>query len=170
MGLIHTPEVHQLCSGVVPAAASVLATEGFSQSWWIYVVVFLAVAAAWAGVPVIGGVAAATAGALASQGKLELAAVVAMVAVAGEVGGLIGYRIGFRWGRSLVERPGKRQESREKALATAEHIYAKWGRLAVGTTDLADRGPPLREAPRVSVELSTHPLTKEASRCTVTPD
>ena len=85
MGLIHTPEVHQLCSGVVPAAASVLATEGFSQSWWIYVVVFLAVAAAWAGVPVIGGVAAATAGALASQGKLELAAVVAMVAVAGEV-------------------------------------------------------------------------------------
>jgi len=111
-----------------------LATEGLANSWWILLVVFLAVTAAWAGVPIIGGIAAGTAGALASQGELGLAAVIVIVAIAGELGGLIGYRIGFRWGRALVERPGKRQESREKALASGERIYAKWGRLAVFVT------------------------------------
>jgi membrane protein DedA with SNARE-associated domain len=111
-----------------------LATEGFGDSWWIFLVVFLAVTASWAGVPAIGGIAAGAAGVLASQGQLALAAVIAVVTVAGEVGGLIGYRIGFRWGRSLVERPGKRRASREKALATAERIYRRWGRLAVFVT------------------------------------
>jgi membrane protein DedA with SNARE-associated domain len=111
-----------------------VATLGLRDSWWIFLVVFLAVTASWAGIPAIGGLAAGTAGVLASQGKLELAAVVAVVAIAGEVGGLIGYRIGFRWGRSLVERPGKRQQSRQRALDTAERIYARWGRLAVFVT------------------------------------
>jgi membrane protein DedA with SNARE-associated domain len=115
-------------------AAHVLGTAGTDNAWWILLVVFLAVTASWAGVPVIGGLAAGTAGALASQGKLGLAAVITIVAIAGEVGGLIGYRIGFRWGRSLVERPGRRQASREKALATGEHFYAKWGRFAVFVT------------------------------------
>jgi membrane protein DedA with SNARE-associated domain len=109
-------------------------TIGLGNSWWIFLVVFLAVTASWAGVPAIGGLAAGTAGALASQGQLGLAAVITVVVLAGELGGLIGYSIGLRWGRSLVERPGKRQESRERALASAEHLYARWGRLAVFVT------------------------------------
>jgi membrane protein DedA with SNARE-associated domain len=133
VGFIHILLLHQSGSRVF-AAAPMLATEGLADTWWIFLVLFLAVTAAWAGVPVIGGVAAGTAGALASQGKLGLSAVIVIVAIAGELGGLIGYRIGFRWGRSLVERPGKRLESREKALATGERIYAKWGRLAVFVT------------------------------------
>jgi len=48
-----------------------------------------------------------------------------------EVGGLAGYSIGDRWGRKLVDRPGRRQAQRRKAVARAEAIYAKWGRLAV---------------------------------------
>ena len=115
-------------------ATSMLATEGLADSWWIFLLVFLAVTASWAGVPIIGGVAAGTAGALASQGKLELAAVIAAVVVAGEVGGLLGYHIGFRWGRSLLERPGKRQATRAGALAKGERIYERWGRLAVFVT------------------------------------
>jgi membrane-associated protein len=112
----------------------VLANEGLTSSWWIFLVVFLAVSASWAGVPAIGGAAAGTAGALASQGKLGLAAVVAVVALAGEVGGLIGYNIGSRWGRGFFERPGKRQESRQKVLAKGERFYARWGRYAVFVT------------------------------------
>jgi membrane protein DedA with SNARE-associated domain len=111
-----------------------LGTEGIGGSWWIFLIVFLAVSASWAGVPVIGGIAAGTAGALASQDELGLAAVVAVVAVAGEVGGLIGYGIGSRWGRALVARPGKRQEFRRSALAKGERFYARWGRLAVFVT------------------------------------
>lgn len=113
---------------------TVLATSSGAASWWVLPLVFVAVAASWAGVPAVGGLAAGTAGALASQGKVGLGLVVAVVTVAGEVGGLIGYKIGVRWGRSLVERPGKHQASREKALAGGERLYARWGRLAVFVT------------------------------------
>jgi membrane protein DedA with SNARE-associated domain len=114
--------------------SSMVATEGLASSWWIFLVLFLAVTASWAGVPAIGGAAAGAAGVLASQGKLGLAAVIAVVAIGGEAGGLLGYGIGIRWGRSLVERPGKRQESRRRALAKGETFYDRWGRLAVFVT------------------------------------
>ena len=48
-----------------------------------------------------------------------------------EAGGLIGYAIGDRWGRKFLERPGRRRERLQRAVAKAEAIYAKWGRLAV---------------------------------------
>jgi membrane protein DedA with SNARE-associated domain len=112
----------------------VLATVGLGSSWWVFLVVFMAVTASWAGVPVIGGLAAGTAGALASQGQLALAGVVAVVALGGEAGGLIGYRIGSRWGRFLIERPGKRQSARRNALAKGEQFYERWGRYAVFVT------------------------------------
>ena len=112
----------------------ITAATGLAGSWWVYVALFLAVAASWAGVPAIGTAAAAAAGAGASQGRLNLAAVIVVVAVAGEVGGLLGYRIGFRWGRELLARPGKHQASRERTLAHGEQAYARWGRLAVFVT------------------------------------
>jgi hypothetical protein len=51
--------------------------------------------------------------------------------VAGEIGGLAGYQIGLKWGRQLVERPGKHQAYRERMLSNGERAYARWGRLAV---------------------------------------
>ena len=111
---------------MVPILASDLAT-----SWWHYVVLFVAVTASWAGVPFIGAAAVGAAAVLASQGALDLAAVVIVATVAGEVGGLIGYAIGDRWGRQLVEKPGKRQAGRQRLLERGEAAYAKWGRLAV---------------------------------------
>jgi membrane protein DedA with SNARE-associated domain len=98
---------------------------------WQYVVLFLAVAASWAGVPVIGATALGAAGVAASQGDLNLAAVVIVSTAAGEVGGLIGYAIGNRWGRVLVERPGKHQQGRERMVERGEQAYARWGRVAV---------------------------------------
>ena len=38
---------------------------------------------------------------------------------------------GDRWGRKLLDSPGRGHERRQKAVATAEAVYAKWGRLAV---------------------------------------
>jgi membrane-associated protein len=95
------------------------------------VVLFLAVAASWAGVPAIGATALGAAGAAASVGDLNLAVVIVVSTVAGEVGGLVGYAIGDRWGRQLLERPGKRQEGREKMVARGEAAYSRWGRVAV---------------------------------------
>ena len=46
---------------------------GLGSTWWQYLLLFLAVAASWAGVPFIG-----TAAAAASQDKLNLAAVIVL--------------------------------------------------------------------------------------------
>ena len=48
---------------------------GLGSTWWQYLLLFLAVAASWAGVPAIGTAALGAAAVAASQGKLNLAAV-----------------------------------------------------------------------------------------------
>jgi membrane protein DedA with SNARE-associated domain len=108
-----------------------LASVALSSAWWEYVLLFLAVAASWAGVPFVGATALGAAGVAASQGHLNLALVVAVATVAGEVGGLAGYGIGNRWGRVLLERPGRHQAGRQRMVERGERAYAKWGRLAV---------------------------------------
>jgi membrane protein DedA with SNARE-associated domain len=102
-----------------------------TATWWHYVVLFVAVAASWAGVPFIGAAVAGAAGVAASQGTLDLAAVIVVATVAGELGGLVGYDIGFRWGRAFLARPGKHQARRQKLMDDGERAYAKWGGLAV---------------------------------------
>jgi membrane protein DedA with SNARE-associated domain len=109
----------------------VIATASFVSTWWEYILLFLAVTASWAGVPIIGTTALGAAGIAASQGKLNLALVVAVATVAGEAGGLIGYAVGNRWGRQLLERPGKHQTGRQQMVEKGERAYARWGRLAV---------------------------------------
>ena len=104
---------------------------GLGSTWWQYLLLFLAVAASWAGVPVIGTAALGAAAVAASLGRLDLAAVIVVGAVAGEAGGLGGYAIGRRWGRRLLERPGRHQARREKMVQRGEKLYARWGWLAV---------------------------------------
>ena len=104
---------------------------GLGSTWWQYLLLFLAVAASWAGVPVIGTAALGAAAVAASQGRLDLAAVIVVAAIAGEAGGLGGYAIGRRWGRRLLERPGRHHTRREKMVERGERLYARWGRLAV---------------------------------------
>jgi membrane protein DedA with SNARE-associated domain len=109
-----------------------LATAGVAvDTWWQYLLLFLAVAASWAGIPFIGAAALGAAAVAASQGRLNLAVVIGVATAAGEVGGLIGYAVGDRWGQFLLERPGKHQEGRRRMVEKGERAYAKWGRLAV---------------------------------------
>ncbi|HXA33677.1 MAG TPA: hypothetical protein VNV87_15595 [Acidimicrobiales bacterium] len=98
---------------------------------WEYVLLFVAVMVSWAGVPLVGSAALGAAAVGASQGNLNIAAVIVIAAIAGELGGIIGYRVGGRWGRQLIERPGIRQAGRQQLMAKGERAYAKWGRLAV---------------------------------------
>jgi membrane protein DedA with SNARE-associated domain len=104
---------------------------GLGGTWWQYLLLFLAVAASWAGVPVIGTAALGAAAVAASQGKLDLAAVIVVAVIAGEAGGLGGYAIGRRWGRQLLERPGRHHARRQKMVERGEKLYARWGWLAV---------------------------------------
>jgi len=116
-----------------PALLNIVATVNYANLG-AGVLLFLAVTASWAGVPAIGTAALAAAAVAASQGQFDLAVVIAIATVAGEVGGLIGYWIGDHWGRDLAERPGKHHDSRERVLARGEQAYARWGRLAVFVT------------------------------------
>ena len=109
-------------------------TASLGAVWWQYLLLFLAVAASWAGVPLIGSAALGAAAVASSQGKLDLAAVIVVPVLAGEAGGLGGYAIGRRWGRRLLERPGRHQARREKAMRRGESLYARWGFLAVFVT------------------------------------
>ena len=123
---------------------------GLGSAWWQYLVLFLAVAASWAGVPVIGTAALGAAAVAASQRRLDLAAVIVVAVVAGEAGGLGGYAIGRRWGRRLLERPGRHHARRGKMMERGERLYARWGWLAVFVTPALVSGtakmPPYRFA------------------------
>jgi membrane protein DedA with SNARE-associated domain len=98
---------------------------------WAYLAVFAATAAGYMGIPLIGTAAIGAAAVLASQGQLNIAAVLIVAAVGSEVGGLLGFQIGDRWGRRLLEHPGPALGMRKKAVAKGEEVYQKWGRAAV---------------------------------------
>jgi len=107
------------------------AAETASYGAGAYLVVFALMALSFAGIPAIGAAVVGWAAVLASQGKLNIFAVLIVAALGAEAGGLAGYAIGERWGRKLVEWRGPWQERRQQAVAKAEAVYAKWGRLAV---------------------------------------
>lgn len=124
-------QVKAIVAGSVHFLVSTSTTSSLGSNWWEYVLLFLAVLASWAGVPAIGSAAVAAAAVGASQGNLNLAGVIVVSVIGGEVGGLIGYSIGHHWGAQILARPGKRQTGRQKLLDKGERAYAKWGRLAV---------------------------------------
>lgn len=100
-------------------------------SFWTYLAIFALVMLGWAGIPGVGATVLAAATAAASQGRLNIAAVLVIAIIAVEVGGMIGYSVGVRWGRELLSHPGPLLARRQRALTAGEAVYAKWGRLAV---------------------------------------
>jgi membrane protein DedA with SNARE-associated domain len=99
-----------------------------------YLAVFVLMALTFIGIPAVGPAVVGWAAVLASQGKLNIVAVLIVAALGAEAGGLIGYGIGARWGRKILDHSGPWQERRRNAVAGAEAVYAKWGRLAVFVT------------------------------------
>jgi membrane protein DedA with SNARE-associated domain len=112
-------------------ATTVTMSANPGGEWWAYALLALAVTASWAGVPAIGSAAVGAAAVGASQGTLDLDMVIIISFLAGELGGVLGYAVGNRWGDRLITRPGKRQVGRQQLLEKGERAYAKWGRLAV---------------------------------------
>jgi membrane protein DedA with SNARE-associated domain len=113
-----------------------LAATGSSSApgIWAYLAVFAAAAAGYMGVPLIATAVIGAAAVVASQGELNIAEVLIVAAIGCEVGGLGGFRIGARWGRQLLERPGPGLAWRKKTVAKGEAVYQKWGRAAVFVT------------------------------------
>jgi len=110
-----------------------LAATGSSASddFWTYLAIFALVTLGWAGIPGIGAAVLGGATLAASQGHLNIAAVLVVAVIAVEVGGMAGYSVGSRWGRALLSRPGPLLARRQRVLTAGEAMYVKWGRLAV---------------------------------------
>ena len=107
------------------------ASSSASDSFWVYAGIFALVLLGWAGIPGIGAAVLGAATAAASQGRLDITAVLIVAILAVEVGGLVGYSVGIRWGRALLSRPGPLLARRQRVLTAGEAMYVKWGRLAV---------------------------------------
>jgi membrane protein DedA with SNARE-associated domain len=93
------------------------------------VAVFVGVEAS--GVPVPGETALIAAAVLASQGKLSIELVIAIAAAAAIVGDNVGFLLGRRFGRRLMERPGRTKVRRQVALARGEQLFDRHGPKAV---------------------------------------
>lgn len=90
-----------------------------------YIILFLLVVSAGAGVPGLGDAAMIAAGTLAGEGRLRIGVVV-VVSIAGWLlGSLAGYEIGLRGGRALLDHPGRLEKSRRKTLAKGDKAFAR---------------------------------------------
>jgi membrane-associated protein len=96
-----------------------------------YPLLFLIVMGESSGVPVPGETALITASILASRGKLQIELVIVLAAAAAIVGDNIGYLIGRKGGRWLLERPGRFQSQRGQVLETGEPFFKRHGSKAV---------------------------------------
>jgi membrane protein DedA with SNARE-associated domain len=96
-----------------------------------YPLLFAAVMAESSGVPVPGETGLIAAAVAASQGKLTIELVIPIAAVAAIVGDNVGYQIGRKGGRWLLERPGRFEYHRRQVLATGEPFFERHGPKAV---------------------------------------
>jgi membrane protein DedA with SNARE-associated domain len=83
------------------------------------------------GVPSPGETALVLAAVLASQGKLEIWLVILIGVVSAIVGDNIGYLLGRRFGRGVLEHPGPLHRRRLEVIAAGDRFFAKHGPKAV---------------------------------------
>jgi membrane protein DedA with SNARE-associated domain len=96
-----------------------------------YPLLFLMVMAESSGVPIPGETALITAAVLASTGKLQIELVIPIAALGAIVGDNIGYVIGRKGGRWILERPGRFHRQRRQVLTVGEPFFEKHGPKAV---------------------------------------
>src|SRR5918912_1647027 len=75
------------------------------------------------GIPLPGETALIAGGVLASEGHLRLELVILIAAGAAIVGDNVGFWIGRKGGRRLLEPPGPLQHHRERLIARGERIF-----------------------------------------------
>jgi membrane-associated protein len=96
-----------------------------------YPLLFVLVMSESSGAPIPGETALIAAAVLASEGKLRIELVIALAASAAIVGDNIGYAIGRKGGRWLLERPGPFHRQRLEVLRVGEPFFESHGPKAV---------------------------------------
>jgi membrane protein DedA with SNARE-associated domain len=96
-----------------------------------YPVLAAVVAAEALGVPLPGETAVIFAGLAASAHRLNIVLVIVVASAAAIVGDNIGFQIGRRGGRALLERPGRFYEERQRVIAIGDPFFERHGPKAV---------------------------------------
>ena len=96
-----------------------------------YPVLMAVVAIEALGVPLPGETAVIFAGLAASAGRLNIVLVIVLASAAAIIGDNIGFMIGRRGGRALLERPGRFYDERQRMLAIGDPFFKKHGSKAV---------------------------------------
>jgi membrane protein DedA with SNARE-associated domain len=95
-----------------------------------YILMFALVAVMGAGLPGPGDASLIAAGCLAGEGKLNVWMVLALAMAAWMLGSVVGYEIGVRGGRRLLDHPGHFEKSRRKLLAKGDRTFARYNFVA----------------------------------------
>jgi membrane protein DedA with SNARE-associated domain len=90
-----------------------------------YAVLLVFVAIMGAGLPGPGDASLIAAGTLAGEGKLNVGIVLATAMIAWMLGSVIGYVIGVREGRQLLDHPGRLEKRRRKLLAKGDRAFGR---------------------------------------------
>jgi membrane protein DedA with SNARE-associated domain len=96
-----------------------------------YPLLFVVVVVESLGVPLPGETALILGGLAASDGRLSIVLVIVVGATAAIAGSMIGFQIGRRGGRVLLERPGRFYEERQRVLAIGDPFFERHGPKAV---------------------------------------
>ena len=98
-----------------------------------YAVMFVLVTIMGAGIPGPGDASLIAAGALAGEGKLNIWIVLATATAAWMLGSVIGFVIGDRGGRPLLDHPGRLEKRRRKLLAKGDRAFGRYTFVASAT-------------------------------------
>jgi membrane-associated protein len=96
-----------------------------------YPLLFVFVGMESAGVPVPGETALLAAAVLAAQGHLSIVLVIVIATVGAIIGDNVGYLLGRKGLRRLLERPGRFQRRRQSLLRAGEEFFRRNGAMAV---------------------------------------
>ena len=83
------------------------------------------------GIPLPGETAVIFGGLAASQGRLSIVAVIVVAAAGAIIGDNVGFVIGRKGGRRLLERPGRFYAERQRMLAVGDPFFERHGPKAV---------------------------------------
>jgi membrane protein DedA with SNARE-associated domain len=83
------------------------------------------------GIPVPGETALILAAGLAAAGKLQIWLVIVIAVSAAIVGDNIGYAIGRKLGREILEAPGPFEHHRKRLIKFGDRFFGRWGSRAV---------------------------------------
>ena len=98
-----------------------------------YAIMFVLVLIMGAGIPGPGDASLIAAGALAGEGQLNIWIVLITAIVAWMLGSVIGFVIGARGGRPLLDHPGRLEKRRRKLLAKGDRAFGRYTFVASAT-------------------------------------